>query len=381
MFTLIKNGEIYAPTYRGKQDILICMGKIVSVEPDLDLILENLSNKIQTIQAKKMIIVPGFIDQHMHFLGGGGKLGYSSRAGNISYNDIVKFGVTTTIGSLGVDSYLKNLDELLTRARELESQGLSTYILTGGFLLPLKSITSNVFSDIIYIDKVVGVGEIGISDAYGSQPTTKEIIRISANTKVASAISEKAGIMFIHVGPGKKGLDLLWKAIKETDLSITQFVVTHVNRDMKLLEEAAEFAKLGGRIDITTGISPKLGIKKAIVPSKAIKYLIENGVSIDSITLSSDAGGFRVVDDNNKGIDSILLSSETLIETIVGCVKHQKIDLSLVLKTITSNVASIWNFKHKGVIKPYVDADLVFLDNNLNIKRVMFKGKIVFTLD
>lgn len=381
MFTLIKNGEIYAPTYRGKQDILICMGKIVSVEPDLDLILENLSNKIQTIQAKKMIIVPGFIDQHMHFLGGGGKLGYSSRAGNISYNDIVKFGVTTAIGSLGVDSYLKNLDELLTRARELESQGLSTYILTGGFLLPLKSITSNVFSDIIYIDKVVGVGEIGISDAYGSQPTTKEIIRISANTKVASAISEKAGIMFIHVGPGKKGLDLLWKAIKETDLSITQFVVTHVNRDMKLLEEAAEFAKLGGRIDITTGISPKLGIKKAIVPSKAIKYLIENGVSIDSITLSSDAGGFRVVDDNNKGIDSILLSSETLLETIVGCVKDQKIDLSLVLKTITSNVASIWNFKHKGVIKPYVDADLVFLDNNLNIKRVMFKGKIVFTSD
>ncbi len=381
MFTLIKNGEIYAPTYRGKQDILICMGKIVSVEPDLDLILENLSNKIQTIQAKKMIIVPGFIDQHMHFLGGGGKLGYSSRAGNIRYNDIIKFGVTSAIGSLGVDSYLKNLDELLTRARELESQGLSTYILTGGFLLPLKSITSNVFSDIIYIDKVVGVGEIGISDAYSSQPTTKEIIRISANTKVASAISEKAGMVFIHVGPGKKGLDLLWKAIKETDLSITQFVVTHVNRNMKLLEEAAEFAKLGGRIDITTGISPKLGIKKAIVPSKAIKYLIENGVSIDSITLSSDAGGFRVVDDNNNRIDSILLSSETLLETIVGCVKHQKIDLPLVLKTITSNVASIWNFKHKGVIKPYVDADLVFLDNNLNIKRVMFKGKIVFTSD
>lgn len=379
MFTLIKNGEIYAPTYRGKQDILICMGKIVSIEPDLDLILENLPNKIQTIQAKKMIIVPGFIDQHMHFLGGGGKLGYSSRAGNIRYNDIIKFGVTTAIGSLGVDSYLKNLDELLTRARELESQGLSTYILTGGFLLTLKSITSNVFSDLIYIDKVVGVGEIAISDAYSSQPTTKEIIRISANTKVASAISEKAGMMFIHVGPGKKGLDLLWKAIKETDLSITQFVVTHVNRDMKLLEEAAKFAKVGGRIDITTGISPKLGIKKAIVPSKAIKYLIENGVSIDSITLSSDAGGFRVVDDNNNKIDSILLSSETLLETIVECVKHQKIDLSLVLKTITSNVASIWNFKHKGVIKPYVDADLVFLDNNLNIRRVMFKGKIVFT--
>ena len=76
-----------------------------------------------------------------------------------------------------------------------------------------------------------------------------------------------------------------------------------------------------------------------------------------------------------------MLSSETLLETIVECVKDQKIDLSLVLKTITSNVASIWNFKHKGIVKPYVDADLVFLDNNLNIKRVMFKGKIVFTSD
>jgi len=381
MFTLIKNGEIYAPNYRGKQDILICMGKIVSVNPDPGFVLEKFPNTVQVVEADQMIIVPGFIDQHMHFLGGGGKLGYSSRAGNISYNDIVKFGVTTAIGSLGVDSYLKNLDELLTRARELESQGLSTYILTGGFLLPLKSITGSVFNDLIYIDKVVGVGEIGISDAYGSQPVTEEIIRISANTKVASAISEKAGVIFIHIGPGQKGLNLIREIINETDLSIKQFVVTHVNRSMKLLEEAAEFAKLGGRIDITTGISPKLGIKKAIAPSKAIKYLIENGVSIDSITLTSDAGGFRVVDDNNQGIDSVLLSSETLLETIVECVKDQKIDLSLVLKTITSNVASIWNFKHKGIIKAYVDADLVFLDNNLNIKRVMFKGKIVFTSD
>ena len=159
MFTLVKNGTLYNPEYKGKLDILICMDKIVSIiSKDDDLLSLNFSDKIKIIDANGMIIIPGFIDQHMHFLGGGGKLGYMSRAGMIQFDDIIRFGVTTAISSLGVDSYLKNLSSLLIRAKELEAQGLTTYLLTGGFQLPLKSITDSVFNDFIYIDKVVGIG-------------------------------------------------------------------------------------------------------------------------------------------------------------------------------------------------------------------------------
>jgi beta-aspartyl-dipeptidase (metallo-type) len=378
MFTLVKNGTLYSPEYKGKLNIVICMGKIVSIGKEDDFLSLNFSDKVKIIDAKGMIIIPGFIDQHMHFLGGGGKLGYSSRAGIIEYNDIIRFGVTTAIGSLGVDSYLKNLNSLLIRAKELAAKGLTTYLLTGGFQLPLKSITDSVFNDLIYIDKVIGIGEIGISDPYGSQPTVEEVIRIAANSKAVSTMSEKAGIIFIHIGPGSKGLKLISEVVNRSDLSINQFVITHVNRSRRLLEEAIEFAKIGGRIDITTGISPEYGIKGSISPHDALKQILENSVSINNITLSSDSGGFRCVDDNNCKIDKVLLSSETILNTIIRSVKIHHIDFAKALKTVTSNVSKIWNFYSKGEIKPYMDADLIFLDANYHIRKVMINGKIVF---
>lgn len=381
MFTYIKNGVVYTPVYQGKKDILICIDKIVSIHENGSFLPEKIPNKIQVIDANNMIIVPGFIDQHMHFLGGGGKLGYASRAGMVKFDDIIKFGTTTAISSLGVDSYLKSLSNLLIRAKELEAKGLNTYILTGGFQLPLKSITNSIFDDLIYIEKVLGVGEIGIADEYCSQPTAEEIIRIAANTNAIASFSEKPGIILVHLGPGTRGFSLIFEVLEKSDLSIKQFIVTHINRSAKLLEEAVKFAKLGGIVDITTGISPELGIRDSILPHDALEYILEKSVSLDNITFSSDSGGFRSVYDNNLKINNYLLSSETLFKMISKCVKEKKIELSEVLRTITSNVARIWNLKNKGEIKPYKDADLVLLDQEFNVKKVICRGKIVFNSD
>jgi len=379
MFKLIKNGELYSPEYQGYIDILLCMDKVVSIKKRGNISIEGFTEPIQIIDADGMTIVPGFIDQHVHFLGGGGKLGYASRAGALKFDDIIRFGVTTAISSLGVDSYLKNLDTLLIRARELGSEGLTAYILTGGFQLPLKSITGDVYNDLIYIDKVIGIGEIGLSDSYSSQPNIEEIIRILANSKAVGALTEKPGIVFIHIGPGSKGMKLIFDIINNSDLPVKQFVVTHVNRSIELLEEAIKFAKLGGRIDITTGISPEFGIEGSITPYDALNYVFKNSVSIDNVTLSSDAGGFRSVDDNNNKIDDVLLLSRTLLDTIKESKKRHNIKFSDVLKTITVNPARIWDLSKKGEIKTYNDADLVFLDSNdLRIKKVMIKGKIAF---
>ena len=384
MFTIIKNGFVYSPEFQGKKNILICMDKIISVYKEEDglLPLNIPCSLIHTIDAKKMIDVPGFIDQHMHFLGGGGKHGYASRAGVVEFENIVKFGVTTAISSLGVDSYLKSLSNLLVRSRELESKGLTTHILTGGFQLPLKSITNNIFDDLIYIDKVIGVGEIGIADDFGSQPTVGEIRRIAANTNVVASISEKPGKIIIHLGSGIRGFDLILEVLEKSNLSIQQFILTHINRNEKLLKKAIEFAKLGGIVDITTGISPELGLKDSIFPHDALQYLLDSSVPIENITLSSDSGGFRsFYEANGTNINSFLLSSGTLLNTIVKSIQEKKTDLSTVLKTITSNIARIWNLFSKGEIKPNRDADLIILDQFFNVQKAICKGKIVFDLD
>lgn len=70
MFKLIKNGELYCPEYQEKKDILICIDKFISIEKRSKIFTESFTEKVKIIDASGMIIVPGFIDHHMHFLGG-----------------------------------------------------------------------------------------------------------------------------------------------------------------------------------------------------------------------------------------------------------------------------------------------------------------------
>ena len=69
MFTLIKNADIYAPQHLGINDILICNRQIVYIGHNLQL-PDGL--EVCVIDAEGLKVVPGFIDQHVHVIGGGG---------------------------------------------------------------------------------------------------------------------------------------------------------------------------------------------------------------------------------------------------------------------------------------------------------------------
>ena len=62
---------------------------------------------------------------------------------------------------LGFDSITKIL-----RATKslLRGRGPNTYIYTGSYEIPTATITGKVIKDITLIDKIIGVGEIAISD-------------------------------------------------------------------------------------------------------------------------------------------------------------------------------------------------------------------------
>lgn len=69
MALLIKNARVFAPKDLGVADVLMANERILAVGPDLDPNLPDL----QTIDAKGMILTPGFFDQHIHVTGGGGE--------------------------------------------------------------------------------------------------------------------------------------------------------------------------------------------------------------------------------------------------------------------------------------------------------------------
>ena len=67
----------------------------------------------------------------------------------------------------------------------------------------------------------------------------------------AGILSGKAGVMYCHIGTGPGLLDPLWKVVKETDVPISAFLPTHMERSEVLIDDGAKWVKQGGYVDFT----------------------------------------------------------------------------------------------------------------------------------
>ncbi len=375
MFKILKGGRVLAPEDRGEQDLLIAANKVVNIADNISPLPDY--GDVEVIDVKGKYIVPGFIDQHVHLIGGGGEAGYASRTPEVVLSGVIRAGITTVVGCLGTDGTTRHMTSLLAKARALEEEGISAYIYTGSYEVPTRTITQNVRDDLILIDKVLGCGEIAISDHRSAQPTREDITRLAAEVRVGGILSGKAGVLHLHVGDGQRKLGIVFEIIEETEIPITQFTPTHINRNPYLLEDGIKFAKMGGIIDITSGVSPKSGARKSIKPSKAIKYCLDKGVKIESITMSSDGNGSMPLFDEKGQIAGLLVAKQdSLYEEFKDLIKDEGVDISDALKVLTRNPAkSLKLYPQKGCLKIGSDADITVLDNNLDITHVFGKGR------
>lgn len=177
MFTLIKGGAVYGPEKMGIKDILVAGKTIAKIADRIDLPADF---EAQVISASGKIVTPGLIDLHVHILGGGGEGGPRTRTPEITLSKITSSGVTTLVGCLGTDDVSRRPETLLAKAMQLEEEGVSTYIYCGSYQFPLATITGSVRKDIALIPKIIGVGEIAISDHRSSQPTFEELRHVAA---------------------------------------------------------------------------------------------------------------------------------------------------------------------------------------------------------
>lgn len=374
---LIKNGELYSPYFEGRKDVLLSNNKI-------EYVSEKIKNPgpvdtINKIDASNKLIVPGFIDAHVHICGGGGESGYNSRTTEIHVSELINGGVTTVVGCLGTDGISRSVENLLAKAYSLEEEGISTYIYAGSYQLPLNSITGSVERDIMFIPKIIGVGELALSDNRSSYPSYENFKTLTAKVRLAGLLSGKAGILNIHIGLGKEMLELIELVVKNTDIPVTQFYPTHINRSRKLLQRGIAFAKTGGYIDFTTGM-PEFFLENGVLkPGKALAIAIQEGVNSDQITFTSD-GQASIPSFDIKGnvIEYTSGSSLSLYRDVRSAVLEENIPLETALKMITTNPARILKLTRKGEVKEGYDADLILLNKQtLEIETVISAGKIV----
>jgi beta-aspartyl-dipeptidase (metallo-type) len=376
MIKIIKGAKVYSPEYRGVKDVLIMGDKIWAVEDSIN-IDSNSDIEMVVISGKNKILTPGFIDSHVHIIGGGGEGGFKTRIPEIMLSDITTGGVTTLVGVLGTDGVTRNLVSLLAKARGLEEEGITTFIYSGSYRIPVISITGNGMRDIIIVDKVIGVGEIAISDQRSSQPTVEELKRVTADARVGGILSDKAGIVNIHLGDGKSMLNMLFEIVENTEIPYSQFLPTHLNRNSYLFEDAIKYGKAGGFIDFTTSYDASQEEKGGLKASKALKKSLDAGVPLERITFSSDGQGSLPVFNEKKEFVGLSVGKVTsLFKEVKAAILEEKVPFAKAITVVTSNPANRLKLKNKGRIAKDFDADLVLLDeNSLEIDTVIAKGK------
>jgi beta-aspartyl-dipeptidase (metallo-type) len=378
MIKLIKNARIYSPEDIGPSDVLIVGNKIGAIGKNLTLTMGN-NIDFEEINAAGKILVPGFIDGHVHIIGGGGEGGYRTRTPEISLTDITTAGVTTVVGCIGTDGVTRTMEALLAKARGLEEEGISSYIVTGSYRLPVTTITENVMKDMLMIDKVIGVGEIAISDHRSSQPDIQRIKSLAADTRVGGILSGKAGIVVIHIGDGSDMLNSLYEIVDHSELPYSQFLPTHINRSSSLLFEGIKYAKAGGFIDITTSSNSASADEGDVKAGAALKRCIDDGVPIERITFTSDAqGSLPVFNEKNEFVRLGIGKVSSLYNEVRNAVTKNNVPLETAIKVITSNPAHILKLKNKGRIEKGLDADMVLLDeSSLEIDTVIAMGQVM----
>lgn len=370
---LLTNADVYTPEPAGRSDILMAGGRIVLVEPGIDLP----ARFCERVDASGLVAVPGFIDGHVHVTGGGGEGGYATRTPELALADAVCGGVTTIVGCLGTDGITRSPAGLVAKARALEEEGLTTFVWTGHYAVPVQTLTGSIERDLLLVDKVVGVGEVALSDHRSTQPTFDEFVRLTAEARRGGLLSGKAGVVNVHLGDGPRGLSLLRRIVAETEIPATQFWPTHVNRNPSLFEEGIAYAKAGGFVDFTTSTVPAF-LEDGEVPCGAgLRRMLEAGVDPSRVTFTSDGQGSLPVYGPGGVLRGLQVGRVTsLFAAVRDAVRAEGVPLAAALRTVTANPAGILKLGRKGALAAGADADLVLLDAaSLEIDGVIAKGR------
>ena len=359
--TLLLNGDVYAPEHLGMRHILTGGGRILYIGTERPSFPAYLG--VTEIDLEGRRVIPGLIDAHCHITGGGGEAGPASKVVAPTAQSYRDAGVTTVVGVLGTDDVTRSTAELVAAARSLRAQGIDAWCHTGGYHLPLTTLTGSVRSDIVNIDCIIGVGEVAISDHRSSQPTLQELLRIASDAHVAGLMTGKAGILHLHVGDGPRGLELIREALSVSEIPARVFNPTHVNRRKALLHEAIALVHQHGcSIDITD--FPVAEGEDAYSAADALEVYWESGAPLDRVTVSSDGGGcLPVFDAEGQVVSFDVGDCGALLRTIRELVRRGHA-LERVLPAFTSNVAELLRLASHGHLAAHASSPVLSLPDS-----------------
>jgi len=354
VFTVIEGGTLYDPEPRGMASLLIVGDRIAQIGTIDTAALRATGLPCRVIDAAGRLVTPGLIDPHEHLIGAGGEDGPATRTTEVPLDDLVLAGITTVVGCLGTDTVTRWLTTLLGKVRQLDAQGITAYMNTGGYPIPPPTITSTVTNDLVLIDLVIGVGEVAISDTRAWKATPVQFATYVTEAMVGGSLGGKAGAVHVHVGEGKDQLAILHQIIDELEVDPAHIHAAHINRNEQLMDDAVTLAHKGAFVCVDT-TDGKTG--------HWLRYYREHGGPWQQLFVASDA--------HTPGA-----TPGQLRDALTNSVREERLELETVLPTFTLHTAEALKLPRKGRLCEGSDADVVLLDRDtLAVTDVFAKGR------
>ena len=364
MIKLIKNIRVFRDGAWKPSELLIADKRIAAVDDRLDCRLPGL----EILDGRGMRALPGYIDQAVHITGGGGEGGFSNQVPPLRFSAPVKAGVTTLVGLLGTDGTTRSVESLVAKTKAFREQGLTCFCLTGAYEYPSPTVTGSVRRDIVLIEECIGV-KIAICDHRSATITREELTRLASDAHQAGILSGKPGIVHLHTGSGRDQLNILFDVLEHSEVPISTFRPTHLAGK---IDHAIRFANMGGFIDITC--DPDNMEKRCAIIRRALEEC-----PAGSVTLSTDGNGSMPVWNEKKEMIGIGAGKIiALHDTVRGLVRCENLPLEEAILPVTVNPAKALGLAgKKGVLAPGADADILLLDEDLNIDTTIALGRVL----
>ena len=368
-FSVMKNCAIY-----------IKDGKIIDVFNDNRFKNKNLNQNVKFINVNNAFVSPGFIDTHIHGIGGFGTDDNSAESILKMSEILPKYGVTSFIPTLYASPEKKLIQQIKSIVKAMGKEKGANILglhLEGPFISPerlgvqskeaLSPVDMNLMEklwkasqgkiiNMTIAPELKGMRELalyciekgiilqaGHTNATYEQMLEGMQVRILHTTHLFNAMSRMH-----HRDPGAVGAVFIHPEIS------CEFIADgiHINHNLiKLLLQSKPLDKL---VLITDSLKPT---KQHHLP------LIANGEEV-----YLDGCFYRKSDDVIAG------SALTMIEGVQNLVSYG-LSIEQASRVASTNPANILNIKNKGQIAPGFDADLVIFNQDYQILHTIINGK------
>ncbi|MEK5208494.1 N-acetylglucosamine-6-phosphate deacetylase [Psychrobacillus sp. FSL H8-0510] len=333
---------------------------------------------------KNWIVMPGFIDMHIHGSAGFDMMDATEEALRGMSRSLVKEGTTsylpTTITQRvdAIEAALENVNGFVNNADEAEVLGIHVegpYISTKWAgaqpiehisepsieqFLKWQQLSGNRIKQVTVAPEIVGgfefvqaMSEEGIISSIGHSDASSDEVEkaVQLGAKQATHLYNQMR-PFHHRDTGVVGSVLLDDHMK------VEIIVDYIHSHMKAVNLAYRLKGAEGIILITDAMRAKgLEYGEYDLGGQTV-YVTEKGAHLSSGAL---AGSILTMDQAVRNM-----------KQTTGCSLQELVSMS------STNAAKQLKLSHKGYIEEGFDADLVILDLELNVQKTICRGNIVF---